>query len=89
MDENWLRMLEERVLSTTFWSKRSKVKILEKTVQLGGLIFVKNITIVIKYRRKRWAGCVACMGRRKSHVMVWKVYKVEDKRRTSTDMGRR
>lgn len=72
-------MLEKSVLITTFWSKWDEVKILEKTVLWGGLISVKITTIVVKYRRIRWAGCVACMGRRKRHAMLWKKYKVEDK----------
>jgi hypothetical protein len=60
-----LRVFENRVLKRIFGSKRDEVTgELRKlhNEELNGLYSVYNIVRVIKSRRMRWAGHVACMG---------------------------
>ena len=62
-EEHWLKMFENRVLRI-FGPKRNKVtgewRKLHK--ELNDLYCSPNIFQVIKSRRMRWAGHVACMG---------------------------
>jgi hypothetical protein len=63
--ESRLRVFENRVLKRIFWPKREKVtgewrKLHNK--ELNDLYSSPKIVRVIKLRRMRWAGQVACMG---------------------------
>jgi len=66
-EERRLRVFEDRVLRRVFGSKRDEVtgewrKLYEK---LRDLYSLPNIVRVVKSRRIRWAGHVACMGDRR------------------------
>jgi len=60
-----LRVFENRVLGRIFWLKRDEVRgewrKLHKEVR-NDLYTSPNIFRVIKSRRMRWAGHIACMG---------------------------
>jgi len=63
-EEHRLRVLENRVLRRTFGPKRDEVvgkwrKLLDE--KLNDLYSSPNIVWVIKSRRMRWAGLIACM----------------------------
>jgi hypothetical protein len=63
--ERSLRVFETRVLKTVFGPKRDDVKGECRKVhneELNDLYRSPNIIRVIKSRRMRWAGHVACMG---------------------------
>ena len=64
-DERRTRLLENRVLRRIFGPKRDEVtgewrKLHDE--ELNELYLSRNIFCVIKSRRMRWAGHVACMG---------------------------
>jgi hypothetical protein len=64
-EEQRLRVFEDRVLRRIFGPKRDKAtgewRRLHKE-ELNDLYSSPNIILVIKLRRMRWAGHVACMG---------------------------
>jgi len=81
-EERRLRVFENRVLMRIFGPKRDEVtgecrKL--HTEELNDLYFSPNIVRVIKWRRMRWAGHVACMGERRGVYRVL-VRKPEGKR---------
>jgi len=64
-EEHRLRVFENRVLRRVFGPKRDEVtgewrKLYNE--ELNDLYFLPNIVRVVKSRRMRWAGHVACMG---------------------------
>jgi hypothetical protein len=64
-EEHRLRMFENRVLRRIFGPKRDEVKGEWRKLhyeELTDLYSSSNIVQVIKLRRMRWAGHVACMG---------------------------
>ena len=72
-DERSLRMFENRVLRRLFGPKRDEVTGEWRKLhneELNDLYCSPNIVWVIKARRMRWAGHVACMGERKSEYRV-------------------
>ena len=68
-----LRVFENRVLRRIFWPKRDEVteqwRKLHKE-KLNDLYCSPNIVRVINSRRMRWAGNVACMGKRRGVYRV-------------------
>jgi hypothetical protein len=69
-----LRAFENRVLRRRFWSKRDEVtgewrKLHDQ--KLNNLYCSPNIVPMIKSSRLRWAGHVACMGRRDVYTGFW------------------
>jgi hypothetical protein len=73
-DERRLRAFENRVLRTVFGPKRDEVtgectKLHNE--ELSDLYSLPNIVRVVKSRRMRWVGHVACMGRRKVCTGFW------------------
>jgi hypothetical protein len=65
-EEHRLRVFENIVLRRIFWPKRDKVTGEWRKLhneELNGLYSSPNIVRVIKSRRMRWAGHVACMRR--------------------------
>jgi hypothetical protein len=66
-----LRSFENRVLRRIFGPKREEDGSWRKlhNDELHDLYFSPNIVRVIKLRRMRWAGHVACMG--KGEVFTW------------------
>ena len=82
MEECRLRVSENRVLRRIFGPKRDEVTWEWRKVhieELQDLYCSPNIFQVIKSRRMRWAGHVACMGERRVIYRVW-VGKPEGKR---------
>jgi hypothetical protein len=74
MEEIRLRVFENRVLRGIFGLKRDEVTGEWRKLhneELSDLYCSPNIVRVIKSRRMRWAGHVACMGERRN------VYRVE------------
>ena len=75
-EEHRLKVFEKRVLRRLFGLKRDKVtgewRILHNK-EHNDLYSSPNIIWVIKLRRMRWAGYVACMGggREKVHTEFW------------------
>jgi hypothetical protein len=70
-EERRLWQFENRVLRRIFGPKRDEVTrewILLHNEDLNGLYSSANIVHVIKSRRMRWVGRVACMGGGKRHV---------------------
>ena len=72
-EEDGLRVFEIRVLRKIFWPKRAEVtrdwRRLHKE-ELCALNCSLNIIRIIKSRRVRWAGHVACVGDRKGAYRV-------------------
>jgi hypothetical protein len=73
-EEHKLRVFENRVLMRIFGSKRDEVmggwrKLHSK--ELHDLYSSLNIITIIKSRRMRWAGYVARMGRKGTHIGYW------------------
>jgi hypothetical protein len=67
-----LRVFENRVLRRIFGPNRDEVKEEWRKLhnkELNGPYSSPNIVRVIKWRRMRWAGRVACMGER--HMQVF------------------
>ena len=70
-------LFENQVLRRIFGPKRDEVAGEWRKLhneELNDLYFSPNIVQVIKSRRMRWAGHVACMGERRGayRVLVWK-----------------
>jgi len=64
-EERRLRVFENRVLRRVFGSKRDEVTGEWRKLhneELRDLYSLPNIVLVVKSRRMRWAGQVACMG---------------------------
>jgi len=82
LEERKLRMFENMVLRRIFGPRRGEVmgewRILHNE-ELNDLYFSPNIVRVIKSRRMRWAGHVACMGEERGVYRVL-VGKPEGKR---------
>jgi hypothetical protein len=74
MEERRLRAFEKRILRKIFGVKRDKVTrewSKPHVEELDDLYFSPNIARVIKSTRMRWAGHVACMGRREEYTGFW------------------
>jgi hypothetical protein len=75
-EEHRLRIIENRVLRRIFGPKREEDKSWRKlhNDKLNSLYSSPNVVRVIKSRRMRWAGHVACMmkGRDVYRVLVWR-----------------
>jgi hypothetical protein len=71
--EHRLRVLENRVLRRKFGPKREEDGSWRKlrNDELHALYSSPNVVRVIKSRRMRWAGHVACMGRREVFIVFW------------------
>jgi hypothetical protein len=74
-EENRLRVFENRVLRRIFGPKRDEAiggwrKL--HNGELHNLYCSSSIIGIIKSRRMRWAGHVACMGRRGMHIGFWR-----------------
>jgi hypothetical protein len=68
-----MRVFENRVLRTIFgpkWEEDGSWRNLHND-ELHNLYSSPNIVRVIKSRRMRWAGHVACMGRADMHTRFW------------------
>ena len=64
-EERWLRVFENRVLRRAFGPKRDEVTMEWRKLhneELSDLYSLPNIVRVVKSRRMKWAGNVACMG---------------------------
>jgi hypothetical protein len=64
-EERRLRVFESRVLRKVFGPKRDKLTGEQRKLhneELNDLYSLPNIVQVVKSRRMRWAGHVACMG---------------------------
>ena len=76
-EDHRLMLFENRVLRRIFGPKRDEVAGEWRKLnneELNDRYFSLNIVQVIKSRRMRWAGHVACMGERRGayRVLVWK-----------------
>ena len=81
-EESRLRVFENNVLRRVFWHKRNEVTEEWRKLHnedLNNLYSSSNTVRVIKSRRMRWAGHVACMGERRGMYRVL-VEKPEGKR---------
>ena len=70
-EERRLRVFENRVLRGIFGPNRDEVTGKWRKLhneELNDLYCSPNIVRVIKLRRMRWAGHVACMGERRVHT---------------------
>ena len=73
-EEHRLRVFENRVLRRMFGPKRDEVTGEWRKLhndELTDLYSLPNIIQVIKLRRMRWAGHVACMGGGEVHTGFW------------------
>jgi hypothetical protein len=72
-EEHTLRVFENRVLRRIFGPKRDEDGSWRKlhNDELHSLYSSPNIVRVIKLRRMRWVGYVACMGRGKVFTVFW------------------
>jgi hypothetical protein len=73
-EEHRLRVIENRVLRTIFGPRRDEVTgELRKlhNEELQDLYSLPSTIRIIKVRRMRWAGHVARMGRRGTHIGCW------------------
>ena len=73
-EEHWLRVFDDRVLRRIFRPKREEVtgewrKLYNE--ELNDLYYSPNIIRVIKWRRMRWVGHVARMGRGEVYTGFW------------------
>jgi hypothetical protein len=81
-EECRLRVFENRMLRRIFGPKRDKITGEWRKLhneELNDLYFSLNIVWVIKWRRMRWTGHVACIGERRGAYRVL-VGKPEEKR---------
>ena len=69
-DERRLRVFENRVLTRIYGPMRDEVTWEWKNYIMRSLYCSPNIVRVIKPRRMRWAGHVACMGQRRGIYRV-------------------
>jgi len=73
-EERRLRVFENRVLRRTFGPKRNDVTREWRKLyndKPNDLYFSLNVVRVIKSRKMRWVGRVACMGRGEVHTGFW------------------
>jgi len=73
-EERKLRVFENRVLKRIFGPRRDEVTGEWKRLhneELNDLYTSSNIVRVIKSRRLRWAGHVACMGEERGCIGTW------------------
>jgi hypothetical protein len=73
-EEHRLRVFENRVLRKIFGPKKDEVIGVWRKLhnqELHNLHSSPNIIIMINSRKIRWAGHVACMGRRVMHIGFW------------------
>jgi hypothetical protein len=73
-EEHRLKVFENRVLSRTSGPKRDEMIGGWRTLhneELHNLYSLPSISRIIKIRRKRWAGHVAGIGRRRMHIRFW------------------
>jgi hypothetical protein len=73
-EERRLRVFENRVLRILFGPKRDEVTREWRKLhneELNGLYSLPNIVRVIKSKRMRWAGHVACMGEGRGCTGLW------------------
>ena len=74
MSTNLSRVLENRVLRRIFGLKRDEITRdwrKQHNEELNDLYCSPNIFRVIKWRRIRWAGHVACMGGGEAYTGIW------------------
>jgi len=66
-------VFENRVLRRIFGPKRDEPRECRKlhNEELNDLYCLTNIVLVIKSRRLRWAGHVACMGEERGYIGSW------------------
>ena len=73
-EERRLRVFENRVLRGIFGCKRDEVTGEWRRLhneELNDLYCSPNVVWVVKWRRMRWVGHVACMGRGAVHTEFW------------------
>ena len=73
-EERRLRLFENRVLRGIFGPKRDEVTGEWRKLhneELNDLYCSPNVVRVIKWRRMRWAGHVAFMGRGETYIGIW------------------
>jgi len=73
-EERKLRMFENMVLTRIFGPRRDEVMGEWRRLhneELNVLYSSPNIVLVIKSRRMRWAGHVACMGEERGRIESW------------------
>jgi len=73
-EERWLRVFGNRMLRRTFGPKRDEVTGEWRKLyngELNDMYCSPNIVRVIKSRRMRWAGHVACMEKRTDYTGLW------------------
>jgi len=72
-EERKLRVFENMVLRRIFGPRRDEVMGEWRRLhnELSDLYSSPNIVQVIKSRRMRWAGHVACMGEERGHIGSW------------------
>ena len=74
MEYHWLRVFENRVLekiSGRAWNEVTGEWRKLHNEELNDQYCSHNVVRVIKLRRMRWAGHVACMGRKEVHTGLW------------------
>jgi hypothetical protein len=74
-EEHSLRVFENRAMRRIFGPRRDEVtgewRKLHNEEELNDLYSSPNIVRVMKLRRMRWVGCVACMGERRVYAGFW------------------
>jgi len=72
-ERNKLKVFRSRALRKTFIPKTEEVTGGWRKMHSGQLhdFYSSNVNLLIKSRRMRWAGKVACMGKREMYTGVW------------------